>query len=298
MKSKNVAITTLAAASAVIIGAAGVMLYREHSRWLTAKEGIDVFRPKLMSSVALDPYPSLSNIVAVSNNVRTLEDDAALLRKEMNAGQVAVEAGMDHLTWLSLLTKRKKDLQSRANIAKIRLPLRFPFGFERYDSGTPPKVSDVKRLELQLKTVEQLCRIMYQSGISEIQTVTRELFEDQVVKAARGTVDGSVVATNEAPLFTSEHFAIGLKAKEAALLDLLNALAASKMFVVVTLVRVTGEPGVELRAMPKAGDEADSGLKPENVGDEALSAKIVTGRGKERPADVLIELDVYGFGSP
>jgi len=298
MKSKNVAITTLAVASAVIIGAAGVMLYLEHRRWLTAKEGIDIYRPKLTSSIARDPYPSLSNIVAVSNNVKTLEDDAALLRREMNAGQVTVEAGMDHLTWLSLLTKRKKDLQNRATVAKVKLPPRFPFGFEIYDQGTPPKVSDVRRLELQLKTVEQLCRIMYQSGISEIQTVTRELFEGQDVRATRGSVAAVAVATNESPLFTSEHFVIGLKAKEAALLDLLNGLAASKMFVVVTLVRVTGEPGVELRAMPKSGEDADSGLKPESAGDESLSAKVVTGRGKERPADVLIELDVYGFGSP
>ena len=299
MKSQKAAITTLIAISTTIIVGTCAMLFFEYD-WLgDAKRKIETQMTTLTNSMARYPFPSTSSIVAVSNNVRTLEEDAALLRRDMNAGKIAIESGMDHLAWLSSLTKKRRDLQNGARVSNVRLPAKFIFGFDRYMTGNPPKVSDVPRLDLQLKTVESLCKIMFQSGVWEIKTITREEFEDQDQSATKGSNAGAAT-TNETPQFTKEHLTIGLMAKEAAVIDLLNALASSKMFVVVTLVRIQADPGVELRPVGKAGEDVDPGSKSGDTGDEAgsLSAKVITGRGKEKPADVYLELDVYEFGKP
>lgn len=303
MKSRNAALVTLVVVSAVMIGAMCALLYIETRKLRAVQGSFDVNLVALKSSMMRDPFPTPKNIEATSNNVRTLADDSALLRREMNTGQVAVEAGMEPLTWLSLLTKRRKDLQDGARTANVRLPPLFSFGFEKYDAGTPPKVSDVRRLDLQLKTVEQICRSLYQSRVSEITKLNREQFEEQSgIAATHGIAVVAATATNEPPLFTKEHFSIGLKAREAALIELLNMLASNRMFTVVTLVRVTGNPGVDLRPPAKTGEETASdgktGRKAVGFDDRPPSQRIITGRGTERPAEVFLELDVYEFGEP
>lgn len=298
MKSRNMALTVLIVTSVVLIGVACAMLVWERNKLRTATQAIEVDVSRLNNSMALNPFPSQTNIAATRANAKTLEDDAAVLRKEMNAGQIVVEPGMEPLTWRALLTKKKKDLQDEAKSAGIRLPMQCSFGFEKYDDGTSPRNrGDVRRLNLQLKTVEQLCKILYQSGVAEIKSISREQFEDQAgVVATRGSVTGVEAATNEVALFTKEHFVLGLMAKEAALVEVLNGLSISKMFTVVTMVRVAGNPGVELRQTARGAEEPEHEARPGQAVTGIDDRKIITGRGRERPAEVLLEVDVYEFG--
>ncbi|MEI6218531.1 MAG: Amuc_1100 family pilus-like protein [bacterium] len=305
MKSKGkIALTSLIAVASVMICAVGAMLFFERSKLRAAEGRMDVDIRRLTNSMAFFPFPSAGNIEATRTNVQALEDDAALLRKEMNAGQITVEDGIEPLTWRALLTKRKKDLQDEARASNVSLPLQFSFGFQKYDNGTSPKNrSDVKRLTLQLKTVEQLCTVIFKSGASAIESLARDEFEEGGVVMSHGSAAGSETTGKEPALFTREHFTVGLKAKEDALVSLLNNLAACRMFTVVSFVRITGNPGVELRSAGKVGDnspehEAKSATKSATTDGSPRSERIITGRGKEQASEVLLELDVYEFGVP
>ena len=198
MKSKGkMALTSLIVIGSVMICAAGAMLFLEQRRLQTAAGKMEIDIRRLTNSMALMPFPSPGNIEATSTNVQTLEDDLALLCREMNAGRIEVEDGIEPLTWRALLTKRKKDLQDEARASNVNLPPQFSFGFQKYDDGTSPKNrGDVKRLTLQLKTVEQLCTIVFKSGASAITTLTREEFEEKGVGVTpHGSASGSDAAS-------------------------------------------------------------------------------------------------------
>lgn len=306
MKSKGkMALTSLIAVGCIMTCAVCAMLFLERSKLRVARGKMEIGIRRLTNSMALFPFPSQANIEATRTNVQTLEDNAALLRKEMNAGQITVEEGMEPLTWRALLTKRKKDLQDDARANNVGLPQQFSFGFQKYDDGTSPKNrSDVKRLTLQLKIVEQLCAIIFKSGAAAIESFAREEFEEGGAVMSHGGAAGLETAAKEPVLlFTKEHFIIELKAREDALIALLNNLAASRMFTVVSFVRIAGNPGVELRPAGKVGNnspdhEARTGTNAAAIDSAPRSERIITGRGKEQASTILLELNVYEFGAP
>ncbi|MEI6971691.1 MAG: Amuc_1100 family pilus-like protein [bacterium] len=299
MKSRSMVLTLLIVISGLLLGLACAMLFLEKHRLKAVEQNIDIFSQRLTSSMALDPYPNQANIDATRANVKTLEADVATLRKEMNAGQIAIETNMVSLEWRSLWIAKKEALHEAAKKAGVVVPPACSFGFEKYDDGTSPlNRGDVRRLELQLKTIDQLCRLLYQSGISELKSVARELFEEQTVGSSsrRAVTAIEQATTNETPLYAKEHFRIELMARESAVVEILNRLSINKMFTVVTSVGIDGHAGVELRSTAGTGEELERETRQVQPAAATDGRKIITGRGREQPAEVVLELDVYEFG--
>jgi hypothetical protein len=106
-------------------------------------------------------------------------------------------------------------------------------------------------------------------------------------------------------LFAKYHFVVDFSAKEAVLWQVLNRLAASEMFIVVTGVWIEKNKD-DVRPAParpeaEAPEAAPAGRTAPKAGDKAPEAvtyrreRLVSGPQIEDPMSVRLELDVYKF---
>jgi len=187
----------------------------------------------------------------------------------------------------------------------------------------------------QLVIVNRLCLVLFEHRVKELSKVGRDEFETagsaapaapQPSESSRRTSrrggssrrtpsSGSSSSSGgsasvaragvigESDLFAKMHFSFEFRAKESALLGILNALATNPMFINVTsitlskatpeLVPVAADTGADDES--KVGSRVDAAPK-----DKAEAAKLgpnypVCGIRMEIPMEVRLELDVYKF---
>jgi hypothetical protein len=194
----------------------------------------------------------------------------------------------------------------------------FDFGFGRHMPGNLPAPQDVPRLTQQLKITQALCGVLYNARISELQGLGREEFEVDAVGGAvakpvatrtRGRVEVASMSMNVVnpnagkippdQLYGNWHFVLQFTAKESALVGVLNGLARSPVFAVVTRLEVTGED----RLFDRSADEAraprkvsaEPGAKPAETGAATVTRDQRVVCGREVPLKVRMELDVFQF---
>jgi len=313
MKSRTKTwVIVFVAASVILTAVAGGLLFLEKKRLRTSMNTLGSVRVQLENSYKRVPFPNDENIAATRRNVKALGEELVLLRREMGRGQVAVQARMEPLEWLTLLTKTQRLLADRARKSQVQLPPDFAFGFQKYDDGKPPIRADVGRLSLQLGIVENVCGILYSSGIKGLVSINREQFEDKPSVGPRAKGESEVSTNEVVRLFTKEHFTLEFNGREAAVVSAMNALASNKLFIVVSSVVIHGSAGAALSTTSKVAETAGRSKDESGVADQAVEdgttgtaeeadvrpreERIVCGRGSaEPPARVILVLDVYGF---
>ena len=170
-----------------------------------------------------------------------------------------------------------------------------------------PNLSDVPRLVQQLKIIEALCDILQEAGITELVAIERDNFE----QAAQGTdasagrrgapPPGAAVNTPDGEkMVSSQHFKISVRARENAVIDMLNLLASRPMFMVVTWIEMSNpnqeysSGGPVAAPVPAAGASTPGVPAPAVSDPSARERQIVLGREE---LDVKLDLDVYQFAS-
>jgi hypothetical protein len=307
--------------------AAAVLLVRGFLLFRQADGNLRAQKQQLEGLFAHDPFPSEANLAAERDNLGALEAEFAKLLASLSEGQVEpVEQGPEK--FVSTFWETRKQLLSRAKEAGTTVADTFAFGFEREMTGVPPQPPDVPRLTQQLRIVQALCAVLYDSGVSEIRRLGREEFETGVAGAGgteestaaprsrdRRRPDAAQVTLNvvepsagQIPadeLYGRWRFVLDFTAKESSLIGVLNRFAKLNVFTVVTRVELAGdEKGVlyspeKMKATRER--EKKEGAKKDGEKGEAAGGEEQEGRenrvvcGRDVPISVRLDIDVYQF---
>lgn len=198
----------------------------------------------------------------------------------------------------------------------------FAFGFDAYVGSNPamPLENEVPALSRQLVLVYRLVSSMYASQVSKIDSIKRDAQDQATLHMAtseaaskegrgrrgrRGRGDAETdeedsaprknvknvkkpkagakgVVAPEAPLFTSQTMTVEFKARQNALIGLLNRIASMKAFVVVTDMAIS-KVGSDVR-LP-GGAEASAAGESQQKG----RGRRGQARSEEEPAAVAVE---------
>lgn len=269
------------------------------------------------------PYPSKENVAVTETNLVIFQNYFTGLFKTLQQGQIE-PIDMEAAKFTPLLRDGILRVSKRAQDAGVVLPKAFAMGVERYKQGALPSGGDVPRLVVQLKTLEALCDLLIDSKVSEIVSVRRRIFEQGAAQdAAQGDAArfgrwGSNPETPEAEaapsevtqdevmdpsgLFSIEHYVIEFKCHESSVWNILNTLAKSKLYAVVTRLTISNDNAVlKLVAKPKspvtAGTPPASGTPGSPTEGPIVEVKsqderVIAGR---ELVNVVLDVDVYRF---
>ncbi len=318
---------SVALALFIVVMVALLKFQRDYLRVNTSLQGA---LQRLNALYTRDPYPSSENVVQLATNLTVLQAYFTDLFSSLKKNQIE-PAQMERAEFPLLLQQTRNRLLSRAAETGVVLPDKFSFGFDRYARGELPEQGDVARLVLQVKTLEDLCGVLFQSKIASIVSLQRTVFEQKALESegpgamGRGSRRGFeplpdqpagaapvVESVDSSGLFSKEHYILTFEAKDPAIWQVLDLLARSKRFNVVTRVELLNDKPLPTAAAPAAG--APSGLvstpgaqptitaPPSSLAGGAATGpktvalthdeRIVAGRDAVRAT---VELDVYRF---
>ncbi len=306
----------------ILIVIALFMLYRFYGAYDRVNEDLDSTMNRLRALQERAPYPSRENVAVTQTNLVVLQDYFHNLFKFLQEGQIE-PVEMEAAKFTPLLRDGILRVSKRAQDAGVKLPALFAMGVERYKMGALPSGGDVPRLVLQLKTLEALCDMLIDAKVSEIVSVKRRIFEQGALEA-EGTAGGrgrwggrwgggpmpeatpveapAAEAVDPSGLFSTEHYTLEFKCHEKSLWDILDGMAKSKLFVVVTSVSIQNEnplfklssttPAPTATPAPVAAPAGSSGkgLLAEEV--KTQDQRVIAGR---EFISVILEVDVYRF---
>ncbi len=305
-------------AAALLVAVTAFVMFRGLSEANQTKRDRDTSRRTLHGFYQRNPFPDEANIERERANLETVRTWYERLHSELQQSNIP-KAESSPIAFNSRREAVMADLAARVPVGRGGervVPPDFGFGFDDYKTGNLANPADVPRLMRQLRMVELLMRELFDVGVTQVLSVTRERFEvtdvttaaqpDDALFAGRGErgprgaqptagarPDGRVDAA--VPL-DRQRFSFTFIAQEAALVDLLNRIAAMDMFAVVTRIEFTKE-GEDYRPPPSleersAEDEARPGVArmPPN-----RSARLVSGRGRAAPVRVQMDVEVYSF---
>ena len=321
---KNTVLIVGGGTALILMLVALFMLYRFYRAYDRASKDLRSTMSQLRSLQERAPYPSRENAALVRTNLMIFQNYFEGLFKSLKEGQIEpVETEAAKFT--PLLRDGILRVSRRAQDAGVMLPVNFAMGMERYKRGNLPSGVDVPRLVVQLKTLEALCGLLIDAKVTEVVSVKRRIFEQGVENQetpvgnsgrwGRWGPGGGAPAPEAPPagstqtetvdssgLFSIEHYTIECKCHESSVWDILNALAKSKLFTVVTSVAVANDNSAskiaaKLPIQTMFGSSlasasvtaATAGQKPEV---KTREQKVIAGH---EVVKVILDVDVYRF---
>ena len=291
---------------AVALVVMGFIQFREVETELKAS------RSSLEMLYSQKPFPSMANAKQEMDNIQTIQQELLDLQTAMGAEQVEPE-GQSPAKFVTQFFETKKRLESRAKAQNITLATDFSFG--RHMKGDLPASQDVPRLTQQLRIVETLCDLLFSSHITSLGGIARQEFEADAVGTGGTPPRAPVAQPNEIEIknvvdamagiipqgqqYGRWHFALQFNARDTVVMNILNGLASSGVFISITRLDIKGDEKLFERK-----DSAGAGLKPEAAPAEEgvvpvkevpkmRDERIVCGR--DSALTVKMELDVYQF---
>ena len=312
MHRHKIFLTVAAAIAVVLLGSAAFLLYRGVSGLSAAKQKLDKSRRTLKGYYEQKPFPSAANVAREEENAKVLDEWFGVLLSDLATGQI-VSTEQSPTLFMKTLGERQIALMKRAKEKDAALPAEFAFGFETYfvDGAPLPWTEDVPRLTEQLLITERVIGTILEANVEAISDFTREAFEQKKKQPAatdgRGGRRGRSQRDARAPvveagrdvgkigekeLYANYRFAVSLKATEAALLDVLNRLAAMDLFVVVTSVNISKVEEDVLPIAPKGAEGEDGAASTRQT---YKRERLVSGPQLEKAMTVELGLAVYKF---
>lgn len=269
-----------------------------------------------------NPFPSDLNLKVEQKNLDVINDEMRGLLTAMGQGQIE-SVNQSPPKFMAQFWETRTELKAQARSTGVALTGGddFDFGFSRHMAGNLPAPQDVPRLTQQLRIVQALCGVLYNARITELKGVGREEFEvdaaggptSRAAPAAGRRNQGAQASLNmtrvnaglipEGRLFGKWRFVLVFSARESALLNVLNGLARSPVFAVVTRVEVIGDDKLfQKQADPNARRDKRAGdavVKGPSISKEGLSnvprdQRVVCGQNVA-PLVVRLDLDVLQF---
>ncbi|MBO4286634.1 MAG: Amuc_1100 family pilus-like protein, partial [Kiritimatiellae bacterium] len=269
----------------VLAAVLGWLLFANLQKYGEAAGERDTASQKLRRLVKREPFPSRENVEAVRQQMESFTAYLGTLSEKMREGQMPEEQA-DYSQFAGLYEDMLSRMDREARAKNVSVPPNFAFGFQYYAAGNLPMADETPHLVLQLRTVEQLCSILFESGISTLLSVERPVFEEAALNEARNANEENEggrrrrrmeenAAAEAAPtglyadpdgLFTREHYVFAFRAKDTALAKVLDRLSSGQPYAVVTKLDVsnTAKP---LTAKPNAeGGDKEAGVRTGTAG--------------------------------
>ncbi len=264
-----------------------------------------------------DPFPNTENVERMRRNQEELENYRDALLSTMAREQIQTE-DMERAAFPAEIERVSRRLRRLASERDVRLAEGMAFGFDRYAAGNLPMQEHVPRLVTQLRTIERLCTLLFDAGISELRGVEREVFDVERTReeVAQPTAVGrrgrteDVVAAPPVPvkpegvegLYSRERYTLTFLASDEALRDTLNDIIASPVLMVVRNLELRNEMALggtsaasrlAERLRPRETQrEPGAPREPTTTPPRHHEDRVVAGRERIR---VVMEVDVYQF---
>jgi hypothetical protein len=333
MSRKNMPLIVGGAAFGILAAVLGWFTWSAISSFSESEDALSKQTHKLDRLRSRVPFPSAENAEVLSRQEARDIEYLKGLGAEMRKAQSAV-GSITRDRWQGEFGQVLRAIAQGARARGVNLPPAasgFLFGFERYRETIPMDAAELARLFPQLQGVSQLCRTLFECGITELVSVEREQFEvlspagpaddeDESPRARRrraAEAEAPAAAPSKAPfrdkdgLFTREHYVLAFRAKDEAIWNVLAKFAQQiQPFVVVTKLDIlnAARPAV----LPPRGAEPDASAPGPSVatveGFRAFGAPVPAAKEPEGPlprelrvvaGDTLplarIEVDIYRF---
>jgi hypothetical protein len=304
---RKILIIVVASILALLLAGAAALLVRGFLRLQYVDANLQGASETLTALYAQNPFPSAANLKLERENIKTIGEELLGLQSAMGEGQIE-PIPQSPAKCITLFWETRNGLLARAGNT-IKVDRGFDFGFGRHMKGELPAIPDVPRLTQQFKIVEALCHILYASKITALTAISRQEFEADAAPAAapakantaitlKNVQDPAAGVIPAGQLFGRWHFAIQFTARESALMKVLNKMARSPVFIVVTRLELKGDDkvfdqkeaeAVAPRTEAEGGAEVKAAVKHRD-------ARVVCGR--DAVLNVKMELDVYQFARP
>lgn len=286
MKKKQIITYGIIGVGILLILAAAGMLLRSIMQYREQEQAFSRLRSRLSELYRAEVFPSEENVEIERENRAQLEDWFAELLEQLGEGNI-VRDDRSPSQFIGRLERARNSLREQADRSRVRLPERgedFAFGFERYaGTGELPSPDDVPRLTEQLLITTQLTRMLYESEISHLKQIRRDVFEAEAEQepadrapTRRGTTqttrrrsdrampaDRNPGILGEDDMFATYRFVLEFEAREEALMRLLNALADSSLYTIVRRVQLRKDVPSMIATQREATDGEDAPREPE-----------------------------------
>ena len=318
MNRTKIIVFGLLAAVVGLLAVGSIQLMKSLASAQEAREARDASYSRLKTLYESKPFPSVENAKLMREDVQALDQMRAVLTNALVVRNVPMPSLSPSRFIQELQTTLRDRLQPQAPIIEgVRVvPDNFAFGFDRYmTAGAPlPSEAAVPRLAQQLVIIEQIVQEVYAAKLGALRRITREDFDEASTgteesgsrvggrRARRDQSDSSSAGSIRTPYYSAQRLTIEVAGRQAAIGDLLNRLAAMKMFVTVTDVelRKSGEdliPPPTLANAPSAisGLSVTAAAEEDMVSKLAPGKRLVSGEGVDPPINARIELEVVSF---
>lgn len=309
--AKNTVLLVGGIVGAILVGLAGYVLYGGISQFSETEERLQASRTTLETYYAQNPFPSYDNIGREKRNIDEITRWYTNLNARLKEGQIDPVKRTPG-QFVTALDERRKHLRKLANASGVVLPAPeedYAFGFDR---NAWPQPEHVDVLSQHLAIIENLCTILIRSKVLEIVAVRREALDPPPVVLSGLLPNPALAAAKRAApqqtLFKKMHFGASIRAKEGQLIEILNQLASSRMFIAVTSVETEKErpdvlPGPQVKVEGTAVEGVDErklsedkkavldGLKSKSHEERLRSGP----DNMEAPMRISLEMDVYRF---
>ena len=301
------------------------LLFSAQGRYGEQTTALSMEQGRLQRLSSRGVFPSEINVQTMGKQLGIYQEYLDGLYASMREGQIPDEP-VDRDRFRRLLEDGLRRLLNDARAKSVALAPGLAFGVQRYVDGTPPANEDLPRLVDQFRSIAALCDVLYASGIKELVSVERTMFEKDaqvapveegvVRRGARGRADAVTAAVSTElqkdpdGLFTKEHYVLSYRAQDEATWKVLDRLSKGSPFVVVTRLQISNParpavmlpkaPGTEVAAPPPSAAAAAGWVAPGSAVPGAKEQPTILPRelrvvaGQEL-CDVRLEVDVYRF---
>lgn len=342
--NKKIVIAAIGGVLLLLFIFAAIMLFRGIRQFGVAEANLAAARSTLDGFYKRQPFASDDNVATIKSNAESIQEWTRDLLDVAKRKQVDPDPTKSPSVFINMLAKVRNSLQAKAQQSGVEIDPEFGFGFDRYVKGEPATTDFVPRLIQQLMIINGVCNILIDEKAKEIQSIEREQFDGvrgaaasgqrarrsrRVASAAPnvGMLRASAVPAGkpssmagkfeEDALDTKMKFVFSFTSKEHSLLNILNKLTRSEMFIVVTSVDVESlapeeddlEKALEARVGSTSkrrgtssvdglfGDPKTADVKPVSAFKRTPSRqeRVILGGKAEHPIKVRIEMEVYRF---
>ncbi|MBO4709047.1 MAG: Amuc_1100 family pilus-like protein, partial [Kiritimatiellae bacterium] len=242
--SKNqIVMLSIGGAALVVSVVLGVLAFNAYSAKSEAAEAVESDSSAVRSLLGAAISPDAASVAAVKKNCDALAGWTEAAISTASAGDRAIATDVNEAAFKQKLVDDAhalSDLPGGVN-GKIVRP-DFPFGFPDFVTGDKlPEKDKLPQLQRQWSDIRTIVEILAGCGIVEVVRVEPSaLAAKQQAQAEAAPKDlkkskkrRKKDAVEEKPAYTEEKYAIDFRAKPAALVKVLNALATSERFIVV-----------------------------------------------------------------
>ncbi len=283
-----------------------VFLFILQSGYRSVKQDLNQAQQQLQRLNQRDPYPAQENIRKMEENLERLQGFYhSFVQDLMN--QQAEPMDLERAEFPTLLERTFTRLFDSARSNAVAVSEDFAFGFARYAEGALPVARHINRLTVQVQMVEEICSVLFESGIRSLDTVGRDEFEIQQVTEEddlRGRRreaeprDTGVPTGEDTDLYDAELFQLNFTCSDLALWDVLSGFAEDPMFTVVRSATLVNDerPDKNVPMRETIEGQAGGSMNPDQEGKQerilSHEERIVAGR-EHVTAELVVE--VYRF---